>query len=649
MRLADRRPAGDVVLGAGDPHVHDGHRCSSGASRAGGFREAGASRSRGNDTPDRARAGDGPRYSPPEDGQGLPAEQAERAQEAHADGEGDGRQERDADGRRSSAGGTSRTKRRTSHADERAGRRPAEPGHQPEAAVLDGEGARHAAARGAERAEEHGLVEPLGPALGEGLGHHGEAGAEDEERDQPDRDRDAIDHARDALEDVADRDRGDVREGRRHALLDGAVGAGGNPGRREVGERRPIERSRREDHEEVRAERLPVHLAEAHHLGLHRHALDVEGQGAADVDAERARRLRLDRDPRPAPVGGAPPAAAGDDRARRRLGGERQDVLAGEPPRVRRAPAQRVADDRLSVDPGEARADDGDERRRGTPREWPRSSWRKASRLVRLHVDEEERGRLAAPLEVELAREPPLEERDGGEQRDADAERHRHPDRLAPGPGQGVEPLAPGQRARAREPSREPPGGPRGEDEEQPSAPAAAPRKMPPIRSGPACQSASAASPPATDTRGHPGPARPHASRRRSGGGAGSPAARRAPRGAARARRGASPGTRPGARPPPRRARRAPRARRGRTAGAEARAGAGRPCPRAAPARLPSSAERERLDAGTPAVSVRALGPEAPQDGDGADLPREERAHGGRHADAADEQARHAHQARGRS
>ena len=169
-------------------------------------------------------------------------------------------------GAASSAGGTSRTKRRTSHAASAPVVGAAEPGHQPEAAVLDGEGARDAASRGAERAEEHGLVEPLRAALGEGLGHHGEAGAEDEERDQPDRDRDAVDHARHPLEDVADRDRRDVREGRRHALLHGAVGAGGNPRRREVRERRPVERPRREDHEEVRAERLPVHLAEAQHL-----------------------------------------------------------------------------------------------------------------------------------------------------------------------------------------------------------------------------------------------------------------------------------------------------------------------------------------------------------------------------------------------
>ena len=87
--------------------------------------------------------------------------------------------------------------------------------------------------------------------------------------------------------------------------------------------------------------------------------------------------------------------------------------------------------------------------------------------LIGLHVDEEEGRGLAPPLEVELAREPPLEERDGGEERDTDAERHGHADRLAPRPGQGVEAVTPRERARPREPSGKPPRGPRGEGEKQ--------------------------------------------------------------------------------------------------------------------------------------------------------------------------------------
>ena len=66
--------------------------------------------------------------------------------------------------------------------------------------------------------------------------------------------------------------------------------------------------------------------------------------------------------------------------------------------------------------------------------------------------------------------------------------------------------------------------------------------------------------------------------------------------------------------------------------------------PRTAPARLPSAPSASAWTRYT-AVSVRALAPRQRRMAIVADLPREERAHGGRHADAADEQARDAHQA----
>ncbi len=262
-------------------------------------------------------------------------------------------------------------------------------------------------------------------------------------------------------------------------------------------------------------------------------------------------------------------------------------------------------------------------------------------RLIRLHVDEEEGRRLAAPLEVELAREPPLEERDGGEERHADAERHRHPDRLAPGAGQRMEPLAPREGARAREPPREPPGGPRGEDEEaerprgRPEEDGADPERarLPERERGQSAGHGGA---------GRPGPARPHApgvdrvpeqDRRRHG-------TRGEKRPEREQERRQAPGQESGRHRPGRGARLEvegderleQRPERELGGGAEGRA-------REAPER----AEGERLDDVHRGQRPRAR-PEAAEDGDRPHLSREERAHGGRHADAADEQARDAHQ-----
>ncbi len=100
--------------------------------------------------------------------------------------------------------------------------------------------------------------------------------------------------------------------------------------------RHRFQHARREQREEVRAEAVPVHLAQARDGGAHRHAGDVEGQRVAELQAQRLRDALLHRDAGRRTRGAVEPFAGDDAIGRRQLGRPRQVELAlGEPSRPR--------------------------------------------------------------------------------------------------------------------------------------------------------------------------------------------------------------------------------------------------------------------------------------------------------------------------
>ena len=106
-----------------------------------------------------------------------------------------------------------------------------------------------------------------------------------------------------------------------------------------------VERTGREQREEVDAEAVPVDLAQARHLRRHRAARDVERQRVAELHAERLARCRpraTCRRPRPAwpRVQNAPP----DDRVAlgQRVRPRQVELALGEAPRARVGELRRV-------------------------------------------------------------------------------------------------------------------------------------------------------------------------------------------------------------------------------------------------------------------------------------------------------------------
>ena len=154
----------------------------------------------------------------------------------------------------------------------------ADSGGRAQARVLDREHAGHGRARGAERAQDRRFGQAL-PATGHQRSrHHREPGRDAEERDGADRERDLSEDAGRALEDVAHGDDGHVGERGDHRVLNAGLRRRGHPrGGHERGGR-ALQRSRREDHEEVGGEGLPVDLANAGDACVDPHALDVEAE-----------------------------------------------------------------------------------------------------------------------------------------------------------------------------------------------------------------------------------------------------------------------------------------------------------------------------------------------------------------------------------
>ena len=115
---------------------------------------------------------------------------------------------------------------------ERGGERAArDPGGGPEQRVLDREHAGDEAAGGAERFQDHRLVEALLAGDGERARHHDEARPDAEGGHQPHRERDLVEDRGHPLEHLADRDRGDVGEGGHHRGLEMPLRARAGPAR----------------------------------------------------------------------------------------------------------------------------------------------------------------------------------------------------------------------------------------------------------------------------------------------------------------------------------------------------------------------------------------------------------------------------------
>ena len=206
-------------------------------------------------------------------------------------------------------------------------------------------------------------------------------------------------------------------------------------------------------------------------------------------------------------------------------------------------------------------------------------------------------------------------------------------DRLAAGPVQAARPWRQA-RDRGRGSRAAPPRAPRARTR-SPSAPAAAPRKMPPILSGPGLPERERGEPAGDGEPRRPGPARRRAGVDRAAQDRRRDRARieQRPEREEQGRRG----TRPG--PATIAADAVASSSKGTNGWSSGASSGWATVPEGAPARLPR-APRASACAQVDAVSVRALGAQHLQDRDRRDLPREERAHGGRHADAADEQAR---------
>ena len=85
-------------------------------------------------------------------------------------------------------------------------------------------------------------------------------------------------HLEDLLQDLADAQQGDVGVARGQQVLHPLLAAAGQPGHGQALLRRSLQHAGLDDQEEVDAERLPVHRAQAGHLELERHPLDVEAQ-----------------------------------------------------------------------------------------------------------------------------------------------------------------------------------------------------------------------------------------------------------------------------------------------------------------------------------------------------------------------------------
>ena len=148
-------------------------------------------------------------------------------------------------------------------------------------------------------------------------------------------------------------------------------------------------------------------------------AEQVDAQRVADLEPHAARQGGVEGDERRAAVVGRPPLAGGEPRASRQ--GRRIGQAAVAAQRPLRLGRDRRLFDRYSVQPGDAAAHHRHlvEARAGHGAH----DLGEAGELVGLDIDEEKGGRLGREPVVDLAREIALDERDGDQHREPDAER----------------------------------------------------------------------------------------------------------------------------------------------------------------------------------------------------------------------------------
>ena len=340
------------------------------------------------------------------------------------------------------------------HAPGEGGReeRAAEPCRHPEERVLHGEHARHEAARGPERLEKHALVEPLIAAHAERPRGHDQAGGDADPGEEPDGEGDLVEDGGETLEYFADGNDGNVRKGRDDRRLHAAFVFGLRARRGQIGGGGAVQGPRGKDHEEIGVEALPVHAAEIDDPRLHRQALDVEAEGAADRDAEALGDLLFHRDQGLSPgllLG--PPASRHDLVVRGRPRSPGQHVLAREIPGFLALVPRRVRD-AAAIDRDQARANDRGQvgRAAGTVgHELPEGLG-----LIGLDVDEEERRRALRSAIDEVGAQALLEEGHGDDEHHGQTEGDQDHARVRVRTVEIGHGLAPGERAGAGEPAR---------------------------------------------------------------------------------------------------------------------------------------------------------------------------------------------------
>ncbi|MFO0003857.1 MAG: hypothetical protein ACK559_22280, partial [bacterium] len=177
---------------------------------------------------------------------------------------------------------------------------------------------------------------------------HDQPGEQGEAHQELDRSRDLVDHRLHLLEHGGHVDDQQVGEAA-NEFVEQVLAPLGQAERRDVADRQAVERARRHDHEEIRAERVPLDPAQARHRERAAHARHVVDQAIAHAHADPAGDALLHRHQRGATIGLRPPAAVDDHVVVLQPIGEREIRLAIDQPagalvgvvlRLHRAPVE---------------------------------------------------------------------------------------------------------------------------------------------------------------------------------------------------------------------------------------------------------------------------------------------------------------------
>ena len=172
-------------------------------------------------------------------------------------------------------------------------------------------GAAQLPAAGPQRPQQRAFVQAFVEAGLQGGEQHREAGQQHEQQHVLDRQCHLAEEALHLLDDQVHLQDGERRKTAhqfdQQRLVTRRQVEAGHPGSGES-----LQYAGREHHVEVGAERIPLHAANAAHLGRERFCTDTEAQFIAQPDAQPLRQLCFHRHQRPADIVLAPPATADD-------------------------------------------------------------------------------------------------------------------------------------------------------------------------------------------------------------------------------------------------------------------------------------------------------------------------------------------------